>query len=269
LLKLEKEKSKKLDQELEESKEAISSLKSLSGALQDSYDVLQKTHKDLKVQFDALWSSTSESSNYNEAYTSQVSVETCDEEVAQENDQLKLEVKRLEQVVSELVKQAKVRPPQDNHRNMVNKLEKGSNFTKQASQQSRKAQHLKNQQKIIEEEKLKYARSAYMNARRPHIKNGLSYKMGDKHNSRVNNNGQGFIKFTKGKSHQVKQDNKATNHISNVDANASYMPYHAFDASYVLMKNKHENVIALYIGPHHKRPKTCVWVSKVLVSNVK
>jgi hypothetical protein len=38
---------------------------------------------------------------------------------------LKLEVKRLEKIVSELVKQDKVKPPQDNHRNMVNKLEKG------------------------------------------------------------------------------------------------------------------------------------------------
>jgi cell division septum initiation protein DivIVA len=63
-----------------------------------------------------------------------VSVETCYEEITQENDQLKLEVKRLEKMVSELVKQAKVRPPQDNRRNMVNKFEKGSNFTKRASQ---------------------------------------------------------------------------------------------------------------------------------------
>jgi predicted transcriptional regulator len=61
-------------------------------------------------------------------------VKTCDEEVAQENDQLKLEVKRFEKMVSELVKKAKVRPTQDNRRNMVNKLEKGSNFTKRASQ---------------------------------------------------------------------------------------------------------------------------------------
>jgi hypothetical protein len=67
----------------------------------------------------------------------------------------------------------------------------------------------------------------------------------------------------------VKQDNKATNHVSNVDANASYMPYHAFDASYVLMKNKHGKVIALYVGSHHKRPKTYVWVPKVLVTNMK
>jgi hypothetical protein len=118
------------------------------------------------VQFDALLKSTSKPSNNNEASTSQVTVEICDEKVAQENDQLMLEVKRLEQMVSELVKQAKVRPPQDNRRNMVNKVEKGSNFTKRASQQSIKAQPLKRQQKGIEDEKIKYARSAYLNARR-------------------------------------------------------------------------------------------------------
>jgi hypothetical protein len=41
----------------------------------------------------------------------------------------------LAKMVSELVKQGKVKPAQDNHRNMVNKLENGSNFTKQAYQQ--------------------------------------------------------------------------------------------------------------------------------------
>jgi hypothetical protein len=48
-LKLEKEKMKILPKNMPKS-----SLESSSGALQDSYDVLQKTHKDLKVQFDAL-----------------------------------------------------------------------------------------------------------------------------------------------------------------------------------------------------------------------
>jgi hypothetical protein len=70
----------------------------------------------------------------------------------------------------------------------------------------------------------------------------------------------------------VKQDNKVANHVShvtNVDVNISYMSYHVFDASYVLMRNKYGNVIALYVGPHHKRTKTCVWVPKVLVTNVK
>jgi hypothetical protein len=108
-----------------------------------------------------------------------------------------------------------------------------------------------------------------LNARRPHIKNNIGYKIGDKHNSRVNNNGKEFFKFTKGNSHQVKQDNKISNHISNVNANASYMPYHAFDASCVLMKNKYGKVIALYVGLRQKRHNTCVWVPKVLVTNVK
>jgi hypothetical protein len=54
LLKLEKEKNENLAQ----GKETIYSLKSSSGAFQDSYDVLQKAHKDLEVQFDALWAST-------------------------------------------------------------------------------------------------------------------------------------------------------------------------------------------------------------------
>jgi septal ring factor EnvC (AmiA/AmiB activator) len=54
LLKLEKDKTEKFAQELAKDKETISSLEGSIGALQDSYDVLQKTHKDLKVQFDAL-----------------------------------------------------------------------------------------------------------------------------------------------------------------------------------------------------------------------
>jgi hypothetical protein len=49
LLKLENEKKENLVQELTHGKETISSLKSSSGALQDSYDVLQKTYKDLEV----------------------------------------------------------------------------------------------------------------------------------------------------------------------------------------------------------------------------
>jgi hypothetical protein len=54
LLNLEKEKNENLTQELAQGKETIYSLKSSSGAVQDSYDVLQKTSKDLEVQFDAL-----------------------------------------------------------------------------------------------------------------------------------------------------------------------------------------------------------------------
>jgi hypothetical protein len=55
----------------------------------------------------------------------------------------------------------------------------------------------RSKKKTIEDEKLQYARM-------PHIKNDNGYNVGDKHNSRMNNNGKEFIKFTKGNSHQVK-----------------------------------------------------------------
>jgi hypothetical protein len=184
---------------------------------------------------------------------------------------LKLKVKRLEQKVKVFKKQAKVRSDQDNHRNIVNKLEKGSNFTKRAYQQSNKAQPLKRQQKGIEDEKIKYARSAYLNARMPYIKNGIGYKSGDKHNSRTKSNGKEFIKFTKSNTLQdKKQSLNSTNHISYTNASyVSHMSYHYFDASYVLMRNKFGKIIALYVGPHHKKSKTCVWVPKCLVTNIR
>jgi cell division protein FtsB len=95
---------------------------------------LLKTHKDLEVQFSALWSSTSKTSTNNKASTSQVSVETCDDQIVQENDHLKREVKKLELEVNKLKKQGKVQPPQDNRNNMVKKLEKRKTVPKIASQ---------------------------------------------------------------------------------------------------------------------------------------
>jgi hypothetical protein len=97
-----------------------------------------------------------------------------------------------------------------------------------------------------------------LNARRPHIKSGIGYKTGDKHNSRVNTRGQEFIKGNI--QHEKKQSIKTTNNASYSYANASHvshMSYHDFDASYVLMINKFVKIIALHIGPHHKRSKTC------------
>jgi hypothetical protein len=47
------------------------------------------------------------------------------------------------------------------------------------------------------DKKVEYARSVFLNARRLHIKSGIGYKNGDKRNSRVDTNGQEFIKFTK------------------------------------------------------------------------
>ena len=44
--------------------------------------------------------------------------------------------------------------------------------------------------------------------------------------------------------------------------------FKTFDASFVLT-NKSGKVVAKYVGGKHKSLKTCVWVPKVLVSNVK
>jgi hypothetical protein len=51
-------------------------------------------------------------------------------------------------------------------------------------------------------------------------------------------------------------------------SNEHNIAFKTFDASYVLT-NKSGKVVAKYIGGKHKSPKTCVWVPKVLVSNVK
>jgi hypothetical protein len=123
LLALENGKVNKLDQELTQSKETTCSLKSSIDALQDQHNVLLKTHQDLEVQFDTLWSSSSKTSsdpkaprastskgcyniNINASCSNveKVLVETCDETIAQENDHLKREVKKLELEVNKLKK---------------------------------------------------------------------------------------------------------------------------------------------------------------------
>jgi hypothetical protein len=104
------------------------------------------------------------------------------------------------------------------------------------------------------DEKVKYARSAYLNARRPHIKSGIGYKTGYNHNSRLNTKGQEFIKFTKASIQQEKKQNiKTTNNASYAYTNASHVSHMYFDASYVLMRNKIEKTIVLHVGPHQKR----------------
>jgi hypothetical protein len=53
--------------------------------------------------------------------------------------------------------------------------------------------------------------------------------------------------------------------IASSDHNISFK---TFDASYVL-SNKSGKIVAKYVGGKHKGSKTCLWVPKVLVSNVK
>jgi hypothetical protein len=53
-----------------------------------------------------------------------------------------------------------------------------------------------------------------------------------------------------------------------VASNEHNVSFKTFDASYVLT-NKSGEVVAKYVGGKHKGSKTCVWVPKVLVSNIK
>jgi 3D (Asp-Asp-Asp) domain-containing protein len=55
---------------------------------------------------------------------------------------------------------------------------------------------------------------------------------------------------------------------SPVASNEPNISFKTFDASYVLT-NKLGKVVAKYVGGKHMGSKTCVWVPKVLVSNVK
>jgi hypothetical protein len=143
---------------------------------------------------------------------------------------------------------------------MVNNLEKGRTVPKLAPPHQKKPTHYKKEERANIDKKIEYVRSVFLNARRPHIKNGIGYKSGDKHNLRVNSNGKEFIKFTKSNSHQdKKQSINNANHVSYTSASyVSHMSYHDFDASYVLMRNKFGRAVALYVGPHHKRSKTYV-----------
>jgi hypothetical protein len=62
----------------------------------------------------------------------------------------------------------------------------------------------------------------------------------------------------------IKMPKKKIENVSN-EHNISLK---TFDASYVLT-NKSGKVVDKYVGAKHKNPKTCVWVPKVLVSNVR
>jgi hypothetical protein len=184
---------------------------------------------------------------------------------------LKLEVKRLEQMVKVLEKQVKAQPSQDNHRKMMNKLQKGKIVPKLAPQQEKRHIHHKKEERVNIDEKIEYARSIFLNVRRSHIKNGIGYKSGDKYNSRVNSNRKEFIRFTKGNSYQdKKQSLNNTNHPSYANASyTSHMSYHNFDASYVLVRNKFGRVVPLYVGTYHKMSKTYVWAPKCLVTDMR
>jgi hypothetical protein len=66
----------------------------------------------------------------------QVIEESCDDFIAQENDDLMQEVEKLKKEVAKLKGKEKVQPSQDNREPMVNKLEKRIIVTRSISQQT-------------------------------------------------------------------------------------------------------------------------------------
>jgi hypothetical protein len=64
-----------------------------------------------------------------------VLVESCDDLIAKENDELKQEVEKLQKDLYVLKEMSKVQPSQDNREDMVKKLKKGSTATRSTPQQ--------------------------------------------------------------------------------------------------------------------------------------
>jgi hypothetical protein len=79
-----------------------------------------------------------------------VLVESCDDLIAKENDELKQKVEKLQDDLYALKEKSKVQPSQDNREDMVKKLEKGSTassttYNDPQEQDSRKEQGWANQ----------------------------------------------------------------------------------------------------------------------------
>jgi hypothetical protein len=77
--------------------------------------------------------------------------------------------------------------------------------------------------------------------------------------------------------HAFVYKNEASSHTNHVKlprkkipvaSNEHNVSFKTFDESYVLT-NKSDKIVVKYVGGKHKSPKTCVWVPKVLVSNIK
>jgi uncharacterized protein YjcR len=160
----------------------------------------------------------------------------------------------------------------------------------------------------IENENFKFARSMLYNGRRPGIKDGIGCQHGSnvklnapkrlsnfvKGKAPMAQDNEGYILYPAGyPEHKIRRIHARKSHFVSHhafmyknEASSSRQSTHVklpkkksptasnepnvqtFDASYVLT-NKSGKVVAKYVGGKHKGSKTCVWVPKVLVSNVK
>jgi hypothetical protein len=157
----------------------------------------------------------------------------------------------------------------------------------------------------IENEKFKFARSMLYNGRHPSIKDDIGFQQGGnvklnapkklpnfvKGKAPMAQDNEGYIPYPVGypehkikrihsrKSHSgshhafmYKNETSSSRHSTHVKmsvaSNEPNISFKTFDASYVLT-NKSGKVVAKYVGGKHKGSKTCVWVPKMLVSNMK
>jgi hypothetical protein len=97
----------------------------------------------------------------------------------------------------------------------------------------------------------------------------LEHKIRRNH-SRKSHSGPNHAFMYKGETSSTRQSTRAKlpKKKTSIASNDSNISFKTFDASYVLT-NKSSKVVARYVGVKHKGSKTCVWVPKVLVSNVK
>jgi hypothetical protein len=78
----------------------------------------------------------------------QIHVDSCDDVIAEENDLLKLEVKRLKLEMIKLQGNALGQPTQDNRDHMMDKLESGTTISRAFSQVKYKSPHHKRQENV-------------------------------------------------------------------------------------------------------------------------
>jgi hypothetical protein len=160
-----------------------------------------------------------------------------------------------------------------------------------------------------EHEKLKFAKKTYMSGRHPRIRDGVGFQRKANENTKIHEKGHEFYKFVKKKrktpmihnihpscanthvanfvhnaytshvmiastscSSSARASHRHKHHVTHAKKkNASNGPsiaYHTFDASNVLYC-KSGKIVATHVGPRRKNGKTCVWVLKLYVTNLK
>jgi hypothetical protein len=119
---------------------------------------------------------------------------------------------------------------------------------------------------VKENDKAHVVRNAHFAHANVHISHGHTFHAKNDHTSNVHvlHSRASHVRHNVSHAKITRVPNVKTNNATN----GVYMSYHTFDASYVL-SHKNGKVVAKYVGPWHKNTKSCVWVPKVLDTNVK